>query len=138
MADPGKEVMAFGQEGEDDLFVGVKGVGDKEDLFGETPLDGIEELMDLLGEGFLVLRRRDDSFMNSGEEGDGLELVFVDFCQESDGLEGMAEDVRGLGVVGGLLVEFFDSGHSLSFLGDLQAVEEEDGSSVVADRFEEA
>ncbi len=129
--------MAFGQEGEDDLFVGIKGVGDQEDLFGETSFDGIEEFMDLLGEGFLVLGRKDDSFMDSGEEGDGLELVFVDFCQESEGLKGVAEDVRGLGIVGGLLVEFLDPGHSLSFLGDLQAVEEEDGSTVVADRLEE-
>ncbi len=49
-----------------------------------------------------------------------------------DGLAGVAEDVLRLGVGLGLLMEFLDSGHLASGLGDLDAVAGEDGLAVHA------
>lgn len=49
-----------------------------------------------------------------------------------DRLAGVAEDVLRLGVGLGLLMEFLDSGHLASGLGNFDAVAGEDGSAVPA------
>jgi len=60
--------------------------------------------------------------MDSGDQGDRVKEAPREMDQEGHGLEGMTEDVGRLGVVGGLLVELFDSRHSFPLLGDLQPV----------------
>jgi hypothetical protein len=50
--------------------------------------------------------------------------------EHSDRLAGVAEDVLGLVIGFGLLMELFDSGHLASGFGNLDAVADEDGPAV--------
>jgi hypothetical protein len=52
--------------------------------------------------------------------------------EDSDRLAGMAEDVLGLVIGFGLLMELFDCGHLASGLGNLDAVADQDGPAVDA------
>jgi hypothetical protein len=46
--------------------------------------------------------------------------------QQGDGLAGMAHDEVGFGIAGGLLVEAFDGGHLVAFLGGFEPVGQQD------------
>jgi hypothetical protein len=52
--------------------------------------------------------------------------------EHSDRLAGVAEDVLGLVIGFGLLMELFDAGHLASGLGNLNAVADQDGPAVDA------
>ena len=64
--------------------------------------------------------------MNARRQGNGRGAARGGAGQQRDGLEAVAEDERGLGVVVGHLVELFDRGHLAAFLGDLEAIGETD------------
>lgn len=63
--------------------------------------------------------------MNAAGQGEGKEALGAT-DQEGDGLTGVAVNERGFGVVGGLLVQFFNGWHLATAFGHLDAIADED------------
>lgn len=65
--------------------------------------------------------------MNAAGQGEGEEALGVS-DQQGDGLTGVAVNEWGFGVVGGLLVQFFNGWHFAAAFGHLDAIADQDGA----------
>jgi len=111
------------------LAGGVVGVGDEDERLIHA--QRIHQQDHLVEQGPLVAIGEDHAFMNAAGQRNG-EDAFRGSHQHRDGLTGMAEDVFGLGVGVGGLMEFLDARHLLARPGDLDPVPHEYGAVIDA------
>jgi hypothetical protein len=137
LAHASEEVVLLEEERLDDLAGGVVGVGDQEEGVVHAGGDRQEEGSELVEEGALVAIGEDQTFVDAGDEGDGGDMSGEALDEQGEGLEGMAHEVLGFGVVGGLVVEGFDRGHLAAFFGDLDPIGDADEVGAGGDGREE-
>ena len=103
-------MVALGEKWKDDLAAGVVGVGDEEDRLLEQAGNGKEHLDELVEQAAPTSVRGDQPLVDPADERDAKHLSEQPLHEQSDSLEGVPRDVRGLGIVGGLLVKVLDGG----------------------------
>jgi hypothetical protein len=129
-AHTGDEMMSLLEERSDDLAAGIVGVGDEEDRTWNLLCDFEEEIDQAVEQRTSkLLGRVDHPLVDACCERDGGHTRAWGPYELCDGLEGVALDPLGLGVIGGLLMQFLDPGHLPTLLGDLDAIGQADAGS---------
>jgi hypothetical protein len=88
--------------------------------------DGEEEADEPVEQGAPVAVGEDEPFLDPAHQGGAEDLAQGPLHQQTDGLERVAEDEGGLGVVLGLLEQLLDRRHLTPFFGYLDAVRDQD------------
>lgn len=129
-AHAGDEMVSLVEQGPDPLATGVVGVGDEEDPARDLVGDLEEELDQTIELGPPKLSRGvDHALVDPGGERNGGDAPVRGADELGQGLEGMAFDPLGLGVVGGLLMQLLDRRHPPALLGDIDAVGQADAGA---------
>ncbi len=126
-ADAGDEVMALREQRQDHLGAGVEGVGHQNHARRELPGDLEEQLHQAVQQRAAQLGRAiDHALMDPRRQGDRGDESAGGAHEQGQGLEGMAVDELGLGVVGGLLMELFHRRHLPALFRDLEPIGQAD------------
>jgi hypothetical protein len=123
-ANPAHQVVSTLDQGGDDGAAGVVGIGDQEELAVPDPGEREQQGHQFVEEGPMVTVREHQPLVDTRYQRHSGDLAGGTLDQEGDGLEGVAHDVFGLGIVARLLMEKLDAGHLFAFLGRLDAVRE--------------